>query len=149
MSKIAVMNTLILAATMVMVAVILVAGRDTAAEVPPELAVGQPAPETFIANRSTEPIEDEEQTQAARDDARANVLTVYSNDKPDGPEHNRVMQFRKMATPQHAPTTPLDNLDLPPAYHTAKMWVIARPRARAESSFLKGPGSYLGPPGAP
>ena len=45
------MNTLILAATMVMVAVILVAGRDTAAEVPPELAVGQTAPETFIANR--------------------------------------------------------------------------------------------------
>ena len=80
MSKIAVMNTLILAATMVMVAVILVAGRDTAAEVPPELAVGQPAPETFIANRSTEPIEDEEQTQAARDDARANVPTVYSDD---------------------------------------------------------------------
>ena len=80
MSKNAVINTLILAATMVMVSVILVAGRDTGAEVPPELAVGQPAPETFIANRSTEPIEDEVETQAARDDARANVPTVYSDD---------------------------------------------------------------------
>ena len=80
MSKNAVVNTLILAATMVMVSVILVAGRDTGAEVPPALAVGQPAPETFIANRSTEPIEDEVETQAARDDARANVPTVYSDD---------------------------------------------------------------------
>ncbi|GMQ85018.1 MAG: hypothetical protein BMS9Abin07_0583 [Acidimicrobiia bacterium] len=80
MSKNVVINTLILAATMVFVAVILVAGRDTGTEVPPELAVGQPAPQTFIANRSTDPIEDKSATQVAREDARANVPTVYSDD---------------------------------------------------------------------
>jgi putative nucleotidyltransferase with HDIG domain len=73
-------NTMILAFTMLAVAVILVAGTDTGAEVPPEVAVGQLAPETFIANRSTDPIIDDVQTEAARTQARANVETVYSND---------------------------------------------------------------------
>ncbi len=72
-------NVAIFAVTAVAVVLILAAGRTTESP-PPELAVGQPAPETFIANRSTDPIEDVEETQAARDDARANVPTVYSDD---------------------------------------------------------------------
>ena len=38
-------NTMILAFTMLAVAGILVVGTDTGAEVPPEVAVGQPAPD--------------------------------------------------------------------------------------------------------
>jgi putative nucleotidyltransferase with HDIG domain len=80
MSRNVVVNTLIMAFTMVVVAAILVVGTDTSTSVPPELAIGQPAPEDFVANQSTEPIEDEVATGQRRAAARANVETVYSND---------------------------------------------------------------------
>ena len=80
MARNAIINTLIMAFTMVVVAAILVVGTDTSSTVPPLLAVGQPAPQDFVANQSTEPIEDEEATEQRRAAARANVETEYSND---------------------------------------------------------------------
>jgi putative nucleotidyltransferase with HDIG domain len=64
-----------------LVSIILVIGTDTGGEAPPEdLAIGQPSPETFIANRSTDPIVDEDATDAARIAAANSVETVYTND---------------------------------------------------------------------
>ena len=80
MTRKAIINTVILALTMVIVAAILVVGTDTGTEVPPELAVGKPAPQDFVANRSTEPIEDTETTEQRREAARRNVEAVYSSD---------------------------------------------------------------------
>ena len=80
MTRKAIINTVLLALTMVIVAAILVVGTDTGAEVPPELAVGQLAPQTFIANRSTDPIEDTDTTDQLRESARNNVEAVYSSD---------------------------------------------------------------------
>ena len=80
MSRNAIINTLILAFTMVIVAAILVLGTDTSVDVPPALAVGEPAPQDFVANQSTDPIEDEVATEQRRAAARANVETKYSND---------------------------------------------------------------------
>ena len=76
----ALINTGILFVTIMLVAVILSAGRDTGGTVPIELAIGEPAPQTFIANRSTDPIEDVEATEAQRDLARRSVETVYTDD---------------------------------------------------------------------
>jgi len=80
MTRKAIINTVILALTMVIVAAVLVVGTDSGAEVPPELAVGQLAPQTFIANRSTDPIEDTDTTDQLRETARNNVDAVYSSD---------------------------------------------------------------------
>ena len=51
MTRKAIINTASLALTIVIGAAILVVGTDSGAEVPPRLAVGQFAPQTFIANR--------------------------------------------------------------------------------------------------
>ncbi len=76
----ALINTGILFITVMLVSVILAAGRDTGESIPIELAVGQPSPETFIASRSTDPIVDEDATEAQRDVARRSVETVYTDD---------------------------------------------------------------------
>jgi len=76
----ALINTGILFITVMLVSVILAAGRDTGGTVPVELAVGEPAPETFIADRTTDPIEDPEATEAQRQIARRSVETVYTKD---------------------------------------------------------------------
>jgi putative nucleotidyltransferase with HDIG domain len=74
-------NAGILAITMVLVSLILVIGTDTGGEAPPEdVAIGQPSPETFIAPRSTDPIVDEDATDAAKIEAANAVETVYTND---------------------------------------------------------------------
>ncbi len=80
MTRNSLINILILAFTMVAVAFILVAGTDTGVEIPPAIAVGEPAPQDFVANRSTEPILDEAATNQLREQARRNVDTVFSND---------------------------------------------------------------------
>ena len=76
----ALINTGILFVTVMLVSVILSAGRDTGGVIPVELAVGEPAPQTFIANRSTDPIEDPAATEVQREIARNSVDTVYTND---------------------------------------------------------------------
>jgi putative nucleotidyltransferase with HDIG domain len=73
-------NTLILAGTMLVVAAILVVGRDSGVEVPEGLVVGEPSPQDFVANQTTDPIVDEDATEQARQEARANTPTAYSND---------------------------------------------------------------------
>ncbi len=74
-------NAGILAITMLLVSLILVIGTDTGGEAPPEeIAIGQPSPETFIANRSTDPIIDTDATDAERIAAANSVETVYTND---------------------------------------------------------------------
>lgn len=76
----ALINTGILFVTVMLVSVILTAGRDTGGTVPVQLAVGEPAPQDFVANRSTDPIEDPEATSAQREVARRSVETVYTKD---------------------------------------------------------------------
>jgi cyclic-di-AMP phosphodiesterase PgpH len=80
MTRKAIINTVILALTMVIVAAILVVGTDTGAEVPPHLAVGQPSPQDFVADRSTDPIEDIDETNRLRQLARDNVEVQYTVD---------------------------------------------------------------------
>jgi len=76
----AIINIGILSLTMLLISIILVFGRDTGVEAPAKLAIGQPAPELFIASRSTEPIVDDAATKAYQDAARQSVETVYTND---------------------------------------------------------------------
>lgn len=75
----ALINTGILAITVILVSAIVTFGRDTGGETLAPLAVGQPSPQTFIAQRSTDPIEDEAATTIARNQARASVETQYKN----------------------------------------------------------------------
>jgi len=76
----ALINIAILSITMFIVSFIVVIGHDTGEETPPEIAIGQPAPQTFIAPRSTDPIIDEDATEAKRQAARQSVETVFTND---------------------------------------------------------------------
>jgi hypothetical protein len=74
-------NIGILAVTVVFVSIALVVGRAEPVEVPPQLIVGQASPGRFVADRSTsEPIVDEDATQAERDAAVAEVATVFTRD---------------------------------------------------------------------
>lgn len=70
----------ILALTVILVSLIVTLGRDTGGEVPVELAVGQPSPQTFIADRSTAPIDDLDATELEREQKRAAVETQYTRD---------------------------------------------------------------------
>ncbi len=72
-----VLNLVILLATLVVVSIILIVGRAVPEPVDTTLAVGQPSPETFVANRSTEPIIDEAAVERAREEARASVPTQF------------------------------------------------------------------------
>ena len=76
----ALINTGILFVTVMLVSLILAFGRDTGGTVPLDVAVGEPAPQDFIADRSTDPIEDPEATSAQREIARKSVETVYTKD---------------------------------------------------------------------
>jgi len=71
-------NVGILAVTIVLVSLILTVGRGETIDVAPEIAIGRPSPETFIADRSTTPIEDEDATMAARDAAALSVQTIFT-----------------------------------------------------------------------
>lgn len=63
----------IIALTVVFVSVILMIGYDSTTEVPAEIAVGEPAPQDFVANRTTSEIPDQEKTAEAEQLARDNV----------------------------------------------------------------------------
>jgi putative nucleotidyltransferase with HDIG domain len=76
----ALINVAILSVTMILVSIIVVIGRDTGVEAPPELVIGQPSPQTFIAPRSTEPIVDEDATEEQRQAERQKVPTVFTPD---------------------------------------------------------------------
>ncbi len=68
-------NGAIIAVTAVAVVLILGVGRTTPAA-PLEIVLGKPSPQTFVANRSTDPIVDAEATAAAREAAAAAVAPV-------------------------------------------------------------------------
>ncbi|HHC08343.1 MAG TPA: hypothetical protein ENK55_06470, partial [Actinobacteria bacterium] len=70
------LNVVILLATLVVVSIVLVAGRENPEPMDTTLVVGQPSPETFVASRSTDPIEDQAATEANRQEARAAVPPV-------------------------------------------------------------------------
>ena len=59
--------------TVVFVSIVLVIGYDSSTEVPAEIAVGAPAPQDFVANRTTSEIPDQEKTASAKQLARDNV----------------------------------------------------------------------------
>ncbi|MEN8114386.1 MAG: HDIG domain-containing metalloprotein [Actinomycetota bacterium] len=79
-NRTALINTGILAITIILVSAIVTFGRDTGGEVPIELAIGQPSPQDFIADRSTDPIEDVEATDLERQKASASIETQYTRD---------------------------------------------------------------------
>jgi len=76
----AALNAVILVATVVLVALVLVVGRKVPEPVDTTLVVGEPAPQTFVANRSTAPIEDVTATEQDREKARLAVPTQYKID---------------------------------------------------------------------
>lgn len=74
-------NIGVLLATIVVVSIILGFGYEAGDEIPPELAEGQPSPQTFVANRSIEGIPDPEKTEAARRTAENNVAAPYTTNR--------------------------------------------------------------------
>jgi len=68
----------ILGLTIIIAATILLIGYDSSRPAPPEIAVGQPSPETFFANRSTSEIPDPEETERQRTLAENNVPAPYN-----------------------------------------------------------------------
>lgn len=75
------LNIAVLLVTLVVVSVILGFGYESSAVIPPQLAIGQPAPETFVANRSIDNIPDPVATEQARQTAENNVAAPYRTDR--------------------------------------------------------------------
>lgn len=71
-------NIGVLLVTIVAVSVILALGYEREPEVGPDLAAGQPSPETFVATRSIEDIRDPDKTETARRTAENNVVAPYT-----------------------------------------------------------------------
>jgi putative nucleotidyltransferase with HDIG domain len=74
-------NIGVLVVTALLVSIILGFGYESSADVPPELAVGQPSPDTFVANRSIDGISDPDKTEAARSTAENNVAAPYTTNR--------------------------------------------------------------------
>jgi putative nucleotidyltransferase with HDIG domain len=106
--SIAVVNILILAMTMLIVAGILVLGRADPPEEPPALAVGQPSPETFVANRNSSPITDEEATRQAQQQAGLEVTEIFTtNPEAELATLSQIAQFYEdLAAGAFAPLPP-------------------------------------------
>jgi putative nucleotidyltransferase with HDIG domain len=75
------MNIGVLIATIVLVSIILGIGYESSSEIPPEMAIGQPSPETFVADRSIDGIPDPEKTEVARSTAANNVAAPYTTNR--------------------------------------------------------------------
>ncbi|MFV1963499.1 MAG: PASTA domain-containing protein, partial [Acidimicrobiia bacterium] len=71
-------NVGVLLITMVVVSLIFAIGYEPSDEVPEELRIGEPSPQTFVANRSIEGIADPDKTEAARTTAENNVRAPYT-----------------------------------------------------------------------
>jgi membrane-associated HD superfamily phosphohydrolase len=74
-------NIGVLLSTILVVSIILGFGYETSVEIPPELAIGQPSPDTFVANRSIDGIPDPVKTEAARRTAENNVAAPYTTNR--------------------------------------------------------------------
>jgi putative nucleotidyltransferase with HDIG domain len=66
-------KSVIVALTVAFVSIVLMIGYDSSTEVPAEIAVGAPAPQDFVANRTTSEIPDPEKTAKAKQIERDNV----------------------------------------------------------------------------
>lgn len=71
-------NILVFILTVVVASGILVLGYQEVTTVPPEVAVGQPSPEVFIANRTTSEFPDAKKTEEARTRAELNEEAPYT-----------------------------------------------------------------------
>ncbi len=71
-------NILILIVTVVVTSVVLVLGYQQVTTVPPEIAVGHPSPQDFVADRSTSEFPDAEKTEEARKVAEINEEAPYT-----------------------------------------------------------------------
>ncbi len=67
----------ILALTIVFASAVLLIGYDSSTEVPPEIAVGERSPQTFIADRTTSEFPDPIKTEKERELAAVNVPAPY------------------------------------------------------------------------
>lgn len=74
-------NIGVLVATILLVSIILGIGYESSADIPPEMAIGQPSPETFVADRSIDGISDPDKTEAARKTAENNVAAPYTTNR--------------------------------------------------------------------
>jgi len=74
-------NIGVLVATILLVSIILGIGYESSADIPPEMAIGQPSPETFVADRSIDGIPDPEKTEAAQNTAANNVAAPYTTNR--------------------------------------------------------------------
>ena len=63
----------IVALTVAFVSIVLMIGYDSSTEIPAEIAVGEPAPQDFVADQTSSEIPDEEKTEEAQRLARDNV----------------------------------------------------------------------------
>ena len=71
-------KAIIVVLTVVFVSIVLMVGYDSSTEVPAEIAVGAPAPQDFVANRSTSEIPDQEKTAAANGHGHSHDCTKGS-----------------------------------------------------------------------
>jgi putative nucleotidyltransferase with HDIG domain len=67
----------ILVLTIIFASIVLLIGYDGSTEVPPEIAVGERSPETFIADRTTSEFPDPVKTERERELAAANVPAPF------------------------------------------------------------------------
>ncbi len=74
-------NIGVLVVTVLLVSLILGFGYESSADVPPELAIGLPSPDTFVANRSIDGIPDPDETEAARRTAENNVAAPFTTNR--------------------------------------------------------------------
>jgi hypothetical protein len=70
-------NLTVLLVTTLVVSVILALGYEPAPDINPDLTVGQPSPERFVAERTTSEIDDPDKTEAARTTSENNVQAPY------------------------------------------------------------------------
>lgn len=73
-------NIGIVALTVIFASIVLVIGYDSSTEVPAEIAVGEPAPQDFIAQRTTSDIDDPVKTAEAQELAAQNVPRPFKID---------------------------------------------------------------------
>jgi putative nucleotidyltransferase with HDIG domain len=74
-------NTGVLIATILLVSIILGIGYESSPEIPPEIAIGQPSPQDFVADRSVDGIPDPDATEAARRTAENNVAAPFTTNR--------------------------------------------------------------------
>ncbi|MDK1019087.1 MAG: hypothetical protein QGD89_06775, partial [Actinomycetota bacterium] len=71
-------NVAILAITILSVSVILGIGHESVPDIDPDLTVGRPSPERFVADRTTSEIPDVDKTESARRTAANSVPSPYN-----------------------------------------------------------------------